>query len=266
MNTVLLLTDLKAGREDFYQYALRFVQRTRANLVLLHIVDHHIPADSKVLEMERLKGQMDMALVNDEAAQVEVSYLIEEGSFAETIKQVVHEQSIDLVLMGAADGRNVKGHLFGEKVRAAVDKVNCPILFIPEQVVFQEIEQIVYVTDIRYIDFNIIKQLEEIAQSMNAQISLLHVCSSGLPDLSAEAISTLFADTISPYVKNDIRLYKNEKNDNAENYIQQLLSIETQTIITIAKRKYHFFDHLFNKNPPKEAKIYKHLPVLIMPM
>ncbi|QNL48253.1 universal stress protein [Olivibacter sp. SDN3] len=266
MNTVLLLTDLNADKEDFYRYALRFVQRMKANLVLLHIVDHHVAADSKVLDMKRLKTQMDSALVKEATDEMEVTYFIEEGAFADTVKKIIDRESVNLLLMGAADGKNIKGHLFGKKLRAVVEKVNCPILFIPDQVAFQEIEQIVYVTDIRYSDFSIIKQLEVMASLMNAQISLLHVCASGLPELDARTATTLFADTIAPRIRTDIRVYKNDKNDNAEDFIQQLLSNNTQTILAIARRKYHFFDHLFTMNPTEEAKIYKRLPVLIMPV
>lgn len=266
MKNILLMIDLSAKKDNVSQYALKLAQQLKSNIVLSYIIDEAAGDYAQALsELEKLKGAFENSFKPEEYKSV-ITCLVEKGEFTNAVQGLVKELHIELILMGAADGKNDTGFLFGSKVRDIVDKVNCPILLIPEQVKFQGIKNILYVTDMRYSAPEIVTQLVALADPLNVQVSILHVCADGLPDLAEETINDLFTDAISSSIRQRLKVYKASKKNPAEPVISQLIADGQQGILAIAHRKQHFFDHLFTDTPVKEAGIYKQLPILLMPM
>jgi len=261
------MTDLSDGNEHIYRYALKLAHKLSANLIVLHVAE-----DMGINHMELSKKMEDLTLHLREESQhekeggIEISGVIERGVFPFGVKEVIDRFKVNLILMGAADGKNESGFLFGNKVRRIIDNIKYPILFIPEQVAFKDIKQIIYVTDIRYSDYKIIERLVAMVLPLNIEVSLLHVCTEGLPEIDTETVVSLFSDTIASRIKQPIHLYRNSKDCAAETTISQLLNSQSQTILALAHRKHHFFNHLFTDKPAKEATIYKHMPLLLMPV
>ncbi|HWV70905.1 MAG TPA: universal stress protein [Pseudosphingobacterium sp.] len=265
MKNILLMIDLSAKKDNVSQYAMKLAQQLKSNIVLSYIIDE-IGGDyaQALSELEKLKADLENSFKPEDHKSF-ITCLVEKGNFTSAVQGLVKDLHIELIVMGAADGKNDTGFLFGSKVRDIVDKVNCPILLIPEQVMFQGIKNILYVTDIRYSASEIVTQLAALAEPLNVQVSILHVCADGLPDLADETINDLFTDVISPGIRQRLRVYKASKKNPAEPVIGQLIANGKQGILAIAHRKQHFFDHLFTDTPTKEAAIYKQLPILLMP-
>jgi len=265
MKNILLMIDLSAKKDNVSQYALKLAQQLKSNMVLSYIIDEAAGDYAQALsELEKLKEHFENFLRLEDYKSV-ITCLVEKGEFASTVQSLVKDLHIELIVMGATDGKNDTGFLFGSKVRDIVDKVNCPILLIPEQVKFQELKNILYVTDIRYSAPEIVTQLAALADPLNVQVSILHVCADGLPDLEDETINDLFIDAIPSSIRQRLKVYKASKKNPAEPVIGQLIADGQQGVLAIAHRKQHFFDHLFTNTPAKEAAIYKQLPILLMP-
>lgn len=265
MKKILLMADVLNKKDNVLQYALRSAQQLKSNITLSYIVEDGTSNYAEALfELEKLKEELEHQLTPS-VYKPHVTSLVEKGKFGETTHALVKDLRIDLILMGATDGQNATGFLFGDKVREIVDSVSCPILLIPEQVRFDEIKNMLYVTDIRYMNLKILNELVHLSELLNVKLSVLHVGAEGLPLLVDEAIDALFADAVPSGVRSRITVYKNSRHEQPETVVRELLTRGQQGVVAIANRKYHFFDHLFADKPAQGAGIYKQLPILLMP-
>ncbi|MCL4642248.1 MULTISPECIES: universal stress protein [Olivibacter] len=266
MKNILLMIDVANKKDNVLQYALKLAQSLKSNMILSCIIDDRTANYAQAFsELEKIKEDLKGHWVATDFKPV-ITSLVERGVFAETMFNLVKDLHIELILMGAADGKNTTGFLFGKKVREIVDKINCPILIIPEQVVFEGLKNILYVTDLRYTDFKIVMELAKLSEPLHVKLSMLHVCAEGLPDLTEDVIESLFTETISSRVKQRIRIFNAGKHGHAETIINRLMTSEDQGMLAIAHRKHHFFAHLFSDKPAEGAEVYKRVPILLMPV
>lgn len=266
MKNILLMIDVANKKDNVLQYALKLAQNLKSNIVLSYVIDGTTANYEQAFsELEKIREHLEGHWIPTDFKPV-ITSLVERGDFAETILTLVKDLHIELILMGAADGKNTTGYLFGKKVRAIVDRVACPILIIPEQVVFEGVKNILYVTDLRYTDFKIVKELANLSEPLDVKLSILHVCAEGLPDLGEDLIGPLFTETISSRIKQHVHVFKADKHIQAETIINQLMTAGQQGLLAIAHRKHHFFAHLFSDKPAEGAEIYKHIPILLMPV
>lgn len=263
MKTILLISNLAQGKEAIYDYALNIAQRSDANLILLHVVEgEETTYDNSRVALESLKT----TLLQKANSKTKIDCAIEKGTFLPSLKIFLNQHPVDLLIMGAADGKNDVGFLFGVKVRHVVEEMNCPVLVIPEQVAMTEINNLIYVTDIRYGDAAVVKKLTDFAKVLHLSFSLLHVCADGLPNLDTVTIQALIETIFPKEWSQSVRVYKHEKGENADAHINNLLLEREQSVLAIAQRKYHFFHHLLTDKPTKEAQVYKHMPLFFMPV
>ncbi|WP_134087938.1 universal stress protein [Olivibacter sp. XZL3] len=265
MKNILLMVDVSNRKDNVLQYALRSAQQLKSNITLSYILDEKASNYAEVLfDIEKLRDELEYLITPFDYKPI-ITSLVEKGNFGEATRALVKDQHIDLILMGATEGSNTTGFLFGNKVREIVDSVSCPILLIPERVTFEGIKNILYITDIRYINLKVLNELVHFSERLKVKLSILHVSADGLPPLADEATDALFADAVYSRVGSAITVYKSGKDEQAEALIYELLAEGQQGVVAIANRKYHFFDHLFAATPAEGAAIYKQLPILVMP-
>ncbi|GAA4777673.1 hypothetical protein GCM10023231_00050 [Olivibacter ginsenosidimutans] len=260
------MTDLAEGKENVLHYAVQLASQLQAVMVLTYV------EEGVQVDREAVMHQLDALSVKlrewapKTMPKPLIKCRVEDGDFNATVKELITELKVDLVIMGATDGKNHTGYLFGNKVRAMVEHITYPLLLIPEQVHFQPIKNILYVSDVRYMKINVINELIALARPLGSHVAVLHVSTEGLPDMDDKMVRTLFVETISHYVKNQLPSLYNSNKKEAESTIDRLTAGGKEGILAIDHRKYHFFNHLFTDNPSENAQIYKHLPLLLIPI
>ncbi|SEK18048.1 universal stress protein [Parapedobacter koreensis] len=268
MGNILLLTDFSVGANNAAAYALKLAWQLGFDLILLHVKDvgsDGAIANDTLRKFDDLKNSISAMNPGKDYLQPVLMDIIVKGQLKEGIAKVLKEKEIDLVVIGATDGENKTGFLFGKRVREIIDWVSHPILLVPPAASFKKIENVFYVTDIRYASPQVIARLMRLVQLLRANFSVLHVGVSGRPELPADHAQSLFNDFMANIPGQAPRFLIRNEGSNPEMIIRELFVKHGQDVLAVAHREHHFFGHIFMEHPTEEAVIYKEIPMLVMP-
>ncbi|MFX0557904.1 universal stress protein [Maribacter sp. CXY002] len=98
------------------------------------------------------------------------------GYFLESIRKLIQEKHLELIIMGTKGASEIKEFFMGSNTGNVITKIDCNVLVVPSNAVFQEFKQIVFPTDLSFVYSNdVLMDLRNLIQSDTAQIRVLHV-------------------------------------------------------------------------------------------
>lgn len=260
MKNIVVMTELTKAQENVCQYGLKLAQQLKSNLILLH-ANGEVNAEAlqSLLEIRENIWKNEEKQLDDKTA---ITCLIEKGTFSSAVERLSNKINVDLIVMGVNSGNTNRSLLFENKIKEVVDRTNCPILLIPEDICFRELRCIYYITDISYNDFPVVTKLTDIAKPLNVQVSLVHMCTDDLLNQDEGVTKTLFVDSFSKNIKHSLRIYKNNGDKNVEHTISQIVS-NKQVIIAMAHCRHDASP--FIESCSKSGNAYRSIPLLLMP-
>lgn len=281
MKNILVLTDFSEAAYNATEYAVKLAVALKANVTLFHAITipklsmvlpsgmeeisiNDDPENECLLKLEALSAKIK-PILNSELHKPLLSFFTSIGNIKDSINKITIGHNISLIIMGARLYEDFPGFLFGTKVRGVVEVASCPILLIHEKNRFRPVKNILYVTDLRYCDLMIVTQLITFAGLLNAHVSLMHVCSDGLPALSNEEASAIFLDTIASHINSQHLTFHSTNGVDTHSVINRVIEKQKVDILAIAHKKYHFFNHLFRKNTESDTYVFSSIPIMVIP-
>jgi hypothetical protein len=113
---------------------------------------------------------------------------------------MIISKNIWLMVSGSAVAMKDKREQVRLDLQSVLNKVRCPLLIVPENWALKQIERITYIADLRYCRAAIVNYLVQLAQPMQASISLAHLSAKGLPDIEEGYGRRLFTEQIAGHV------------------------------------------------------------------
>jgi nucleotide-binding universal stress UspA family protein len=282
MKNILVLTDFSAVADNAAQYAVWFAEGLKADVMLFNanIPKTPIPAmadgteedaddfinEDVAIKLGILTEKLNKSLNREDINKPLLNYITKKGAVADCVDGIVKDKKIDLIIMGAHQYNDLNLFLLGNNVKEVINKAKCPVLLIPEQAAFKKIRNISYATDLRYCDVQIIEFLHNLARQFNAAVSLIHVCTQGLPDLLNEEATSIFLDVVSPQIKEPCITFNSSGSNEAELTINQLIEKQEMDILALAYRKNHFFKRIFKSSVDKKDDAFMRIPLLVIPI
>lgn len=189
MKKIIHPTDFSENASKALEFAIRLSQKFNAELVLLNIGDipmilNSSPSMTSFSKMEEEKEasiiEQLKSYVTNYRSNTDLIFKIQfiaklNSSTAKGILEAINEADADLVVMGTKGQSKLKQIIVGSTTKALVTSAPCPVLAIPENTIFKEIEQIVCASDFDPNDIAAIKRVIPVSQAYNAKISVLHL-------------------------------------------------------------------------------------------
>jgi len=278
---ILALTDFSEAADNAAIYAAKFAAALKANLILFHAASPNVPVSHDSDEMPQdadddvaadiarklglLSKKLGGVLTYESVYQPHISHFTAPGSIRGNIRRLVKDNAIDLIVMGARLYEDFPGFLFGTNVRGVVEEAACPVLLIHEGALYRPVKSMLYATDLRYCDLRVVSLLTNLASRLKSDVSMLHVCTDGLPALGKEEALAIFLDTIASRIHYNHLTHHQTDNQDTRLLLAEIIENQEADILAIAHKKYHFFNHLFRKNDEKDTAVYTRIPILIIP-
>jgi nucleotide-binding universal stress UspA family protein len=189
MKTILVLTDLSYKAENAALYALQLAEKAKANLILFQsikigeavLAGEPIEAWQDTDEVRRLSllELKNLALRLAKHHQpgnfkpgIEVSSAF--GELAENVEELMLSKSIDLIVMGAKSGGDM-AHLVVGETNTILNKVKCPVMFVPYPKSYGPLKTIVFSSDLKKAYPKAVSFLVDLARIDNADIVITHI-------------------------------------------------------------------------------------------
>ncbi|RYZ34181.1 MAG: universal stress protein, partial [Sphingobacteriales bacterium] len=184
MNTIILATDYSPAAQNAAMYAMHLCQYLDAKLELMHAyiipfayTDSPVPLlnideiqkiaeDSMEAELRRLKTL---------APDMEITTRITPGDVIDCLNEIIQDNAPLLIVMGTS-GQGSDSMLWGSVAVKALRTLNAPVLAIPANVGWKEVEKICFAADYDQVsEHTPSTDILNWAKNMNASIDVIHV-------------------------------------------------------------------------------------------
>lgn len=266
MKKIFFPTDFSENAENALNYAVEMAQLLNAKLLLFHAYElpystHTMSTTLLSLMRQEAEKQLKKCVsqLAEKATNLEVETVLREGNTIRSIIEASEQKGADVIIMGTKGASGLKEMFIGSQTASVMQRARIPVLVIPEDAQFRPIDKLVYASDM--LDRNelqAIGRLKDFAQSMNAEILVLHVKNLDIkPEGSLAYLEANLAD-----VQHSFHL---ESNDDIEEGIRRFVDDKGADILAMLSRKHTMFDLLFNPvRLTKRMAYHPDLPLLIL--
>lgn len=277
MKKILLPTDFSPNSLNAINYALNLFRDEKCIFYLLNVfrVPYvasqdlaysnteflvNIEAELKVNSEKELKN-----LVKDLKSRGNKDYTFEyisDYSFlSDSVKRIVEEKDIDLIVMGTKGATGAKEIFMGSNTGDIIMRVDRNVLAVPEKVIFDQPKEIAFPTDyeISY-DAEDLEYLLNIAKKNKAVIRVLHVQDDPLTEEQLNNKNNL--ENLLKDIEHSFHTLTGASFETAVNLFTQ--SRGNIDMIAIIARHYSFFQRLFFRPKVEELSFHTRIPLLVL--
>lgn len=205
LQNILVATDFSPCSKMALTYAAALARQEKARMFLAHVVPLEplspIPMDAGPGTFENLahdaRTLMKKECVRPELAGIEFRSLIEHGDFWPAIDTLIHDQKIDLVVVGTHGREGVSKLLMGSTAEEVFRRAACPVITVGPHVTGDclhegRLHRVLFATDFSAASLHALPHAAMLAMEHLAPVTFLHVLASAVPD--AEFVATNFVE------------------------------------------------------------------------
>lgn len=283
MKTILVLTDFSNRAGYAAEYATHIALKTKANLLLCHameltseladgvelnwpIADHLVQKKEECTrKLEELTKHLEKLTVLDSGDfNPSIDYVTDFGLLAEVAESIIKERAVDFVVIGSHKSSSLARFLFGSHTHNILDKINCPVLLVPENAEFKGINSIAYATDLSFDNTTVIRYLIKMAKAFNASVSVTHISPLEFPATEAEqTMRASLKEHLASY--EPPVFYHSIKGYNVKNSLLEITGSGKADILALVHKRYDFFERLFHASISKQMADSTTIPLLVLP-
>lgn len=272
MKTILFPTDFSIQADQAFSYALKLAEVFGAEIDLLHVLSHEIPASpypippvSDPLQIDRVQDAMVYAenyqtqLQDQLGLKIPVNVILEEGTAASEINRLSKDH--DLVIMGTQGATHAAESALGSVAASVIRSAQCPVMVIPKEARFEGIQHLLYATTLQEEDWDQLPFLMDWADKFDAKLSFAHV---NVIDESKEKFA--MASVERPYVyrnKTHQVSWNSFTHSNVQEGLQTFIEVEGVDLVAILTHQRDLIARLFEKSQAQALALHSTIPVLV---
>lgn len=191
MKTILIPTDFSEEATNALDVAHALAEKSNASLKLLHIIEApgagHFntmgeittidPMDNiYIVEMmENMKKRMLKVVQSPKFQNIEIDHEVTVGNPFNSIAKDIADLDVDLVVMGSKGSSGLEETLIGSNTEKVVRRSKCPVLTVKSKIDINTTKNIVFASDFKDTEANVINALKKFQKLFDAKIHLLKV-------------------------------------------------------------------------------------------
>lgn len=273
MKTILYTTDCSSNAASTLRYAHRISSFMKANLHILHVYDFPPINLSTIQPLESLKKRMHEEqtelvkkycakhLKNEIRQKPITIHVVENNSISESILRLSKILSPDLIIIGKKDSHSTRGYFSGNIADSLLDKIEVPLLIVPNDMNYNALSTIVYATDFEQEDILSIQKLIEIARPFEALIEIVHVYEMD-KNLAQENMGK-FKNMLLKQVSYPEITFRSILSSKIKSGLLSVLNKEKASMLAMLERKHNWgLNNLFHKDLVKDMEATVEIPIL----
>jgi hypothetical protein len=274
MKTILVISDNTPAAEHAARFALLIARAVQANILIANICaekdhpDHKVLAGNisdKYLITEPVNAVMERLKTVNNATDGFMPFFNEINISDHDelrLTEFINQDHIWMIVKGMrAVQQETKP---GLKLNSILNRVQCPLLLVPELWIIKSLERFVYLADMRYCRTKIVRFLAELAKEFNADLSVAHFSAKGLPNLGEEYALSIFNNEVSAHVNYDRLYFNNIKEKDLNTTLDVLINGLHNDLLTIVNHRFHF-EEILGRYITDSLPFTITVPLLIFP-
>ncbi|GAA4087228.1 hypothetical protein [Mucilaginibacter panaciglaebae] len=262
MDEILFLTN-DVNNAQSLKFAHQFANQNRKDLVVAQIgkfepirllttepvMNHHSLQRKQLNHKTGLSADISPRYNNELPLKTIDASCLTENTLAAHIRQKSYAMIISQPGIG------------GLNLQTVLNQINCPLMLLPYNLAIVEIKRMVYLTDLRFCQQQVLNYLDKFKRS---SMLLAHICEPGLPDLVPSYGNELFADTVGRHASGPELFFSHIRESNLEKMIDTLISTMRTDMLVCLNRRSHF-QRILGEHIPKRLPDCISVPLLVFP-
>lgn len=272
MKRIIVPVDFSNVAESAFTFALEIASRYKAELLLFH--NFEVPVvESQFFPVNYMDvySSLEMAefdFFKDKVAElrkiaegknlshVAMSHILTDGDLLYNLKDVIQKEKIDFVVMGTSGADNWFENLVGTNTGSLILDVNVPVLTVPENTKFKEIQTVGFTTRFRDKDQIALESVLKFSKTFNSKVKCLYVKTEN-SDVSEETIDKWR----TKFTANNVQFYI-VYDDDVEGAVNDFLVSQEIDVLAMLTYKRSFFQKIFHSSMTKKMAQNLTIPVL----
>lgn len=271
--TILYLTDFSKCAEHALQFLIPMAKLLEAKVMVVYGIGS--PAKSMTEktplnifeELEAAKKEVKINLdkvtkvLNDH--EVANSSEIVQGMVTQALADYAAELKPDLILMGTVGNHALDNRLMGSLAYKMIKASSSPVMVIPINAQYQQLEHLTYATNFLPGDFKNLQFLLKLVTDETCKVDIVHVTpSEGLNPEQEQQLDTLKARIAESEFKAEVSftLLSHQK---VMEGLMAFIEDKQPQVLALASLKRNFWDRLINKSLTKTMIDRANVPMLV---
>jgi nucleotide-binding universal stress UspA family protein len=274
MKTILVINESSSAAHPAVLLAISIAQQTGAHLLLANIrpVSKKLPVNPHALvpmntpdafvpePMDSLLEELDMINHHDNPFKPDIQVL-PAATYAEAdIVALINKHHVWMVISNVQDYA-AKGKL---NLQTILNKIQCPLMLVPENFDQKSFDRIVYTADLRYCRIEVLRYLMALAKPYQASLLIAHLSASGLPHLDDNYAEMIFKESIYPLLSYPQLNYQNIRERDMNKAVDVLVNGMDTDLLVLENHRFHF-EEILGMSIPDRLPSHLVLPILIFP-
>jgi nucleotide-binding universal stress UspA family protein len=273
MNTILYATDCTGNDASTLRYAYRLSSIMNVDLHILHGYDFPPINLSTIQPLESLKRRMfeertklvkkycAKHLKNEIAQKPINTHAVENDSISESIFSLSKTLNPDLIIIGKKDSYSTRGYFSSNIADSLLDKIEVPLLIVPNDMNYTVPSTIVYATDFEPEDILSIQKLIKIARPFEALIEIVHVYEMD-KHLEQEKMAKFKIELLKQVSYSEIT-FRSILSSEIKSGLISVLNNEKASMLAMLERKHNWgLNNFFHKDLVKDMEATVEIPIL----
>lgn len=276
MKKILIPTDFSTNATNAISYAMEFFKNVKCTFYFLHTytpafyrMDYMLggPAYSAIpdvgIDISLAGLEKTLEDVKKQFSNPRHSYktLSAFNILTDEVNEMANKENIDMVVMGTQGATGAKEIFLGTNTVYVIRKAKIPVLAIPDNYRFKEINKILFPTDYgSHYEQEDIGPVTEIAKMHKAKLTVLHVMEEeGLTD-EQESNKEFLAKSL----KGTEHVFKDIRESQMPDAIHEYIHANDFDMLAMMKRKHSFLERLLVKQNVDAIGFHIKIPFLVM--
>ena len=270
MKTILVPTDYSEVADNALNYAVELAKFTNAKIILMHSYQIPVPAGEVLVtlvspqELEEVNQKrikkLEKKISEKTSGKIKIESVIRCGFTVEEIMNVIKENSIDLVVMGITGSGKVSETLIGSHTSTLIKQTKTPVLVIPKDAQFKEIEKIVLACNYNEpVNADAIKRFTTFAKLFKAKVLVLDV---EKPLAVPMYENTLGGEALEKTLKGVEHVMFYASSEDITDEINSFSDTHKCDWIAMIPHKHNILNQLFHESNTKKMAFHTHIPLL----
>jgi nucleotide-binding universal stress UspA family protein len=260
MGHILVPTDFSANADHALYFATQLALIHSDQVTVMHAFKSKIDLLDSEFEPENPKSKMQELLKRFDQ---NVQGLIKDGDVLDSIAEMTGTGLYSLVVMGTKGASGFEEHLFGSVTARTIEKVEVPLLVVPDKANFKQPKKIGFAISFSTEDINAIEVLKNFTLAYAEKLMCFHVAFDASDKVEAEAkmahIQENFWETPLDRLSFDVVV-----NDDIEEGISEFIKAHNLDIMAVMPLKKGFWDSIFRQSVSKNLAFHSRTPLLIV--
>lgn len=190
MKNILVPYDFSKEAAHALKLSYEIAEESGSAVTLMNVIEHPTPGSFRTMGIEdydpmenvfiaslinKVKDGFEMLMDDPAYSDIDLNYKIVLGNAFNELTEEIDTSKADLLIMGTSGSDGLEELFVGSNAEKIVRHAKCPVITLREEVTIDDIEDIVFATDMDKTTERFIGELQKIQEFFDAQLRLVRI-------------------------------------------------------------------------------------------